>query len=65
MIVGALLVLIMAVAVAGVAITVYPALKRYGASMALGYVGARTVEAVLYVVDVISLLSLEVHLISF
>jgi len=43
-IIGALLVLIDAVAVAGIAIVIYPILKKYNEALALGYVGARIVE---------------------
>jgi len=57
-IIGALLELIMAVAVAGVAIAVYPVLRKHNVSIAIGYVGARIVEAVIFVIGVISLLTL-------
>jgi hypothetical protein len=56
--IGALFELIMAVAVAGIAITVYPVLRRHNASIAVGYVGARIVEGVLLIVGTISLLTL-------
>jgi hypothetical protein len=55
---GALFVLIMAVADAGIAITVYPVLKKRNASIAIGYFGARIVESVIFILDVISLLIL-------
>jgi hypothetical protein len=57
-IIGALLELIMAVAVAGIAITVYPVLRKHNVSIAIGYVGARIVEAVIFIIGVISLLTL-------
>jgi hypothetical protein len=57
-IIGALFKLIMAVACAGIAIWLYPILKKHNEALALGYVGARIIEGVLYIVAVISLLSL-------
>jgi hypothetical protein len=57
-IIGALLELIMAVAVAGIAITVYPVLRKHNVSIAIGYVGARIVEGVIFIIGVISLLTL-------
>ena len=57
-IIGALFKLIMAVACAGIAIWLYPILKKHNEALALGYVGARIIEGVLYIVAVIGLLSL-------
>jgi len=57
-IIGALLVLIDAVAVAGIAIVIYPILKKHNEVLALGYVGARIVEGVLFSVNVITILTL-------
>ncbi len=57
-IIGALLVLIDAVAVAGIAIVIYPILKKHNEALALGYVGARIVEGVLFSVNVITILTL-------
>jgi hypothetical protein len=57
-IIGALLVLIDAVAVAGIAIVIYPILKKHNEALALGYAGARIVEGVLFSVNVITLLTL-------
>jgi len=55
---GALLSLVMAVAVAGIAVTMYPVLRRHSEALALGYVGARIVEGVLFIITVISWLLL-------
>ena len=49
---------IMAVSVAGIAIWAYPILKRYDEALALGFVGTRIVEGVLFIVSIISTLSL-------
>jgi hypothetical protein len=50
--------LIMAVAVAGIAIAAYPVLKRQSEILALGYVGARIFEAVLFIATVVGWLLL-------
>jgi hypothetical protein len=55
---GALLELIAAGACAGIAISLYPVLRRWNTGLALGSVAFRTIEAVMYVVGVVSLLSL-------
>jgi hypothetical protein len=55
---GALLVLVMAVADSGIAIAVYPILKTYNINTAIGYVVSRVIESVVFVLDVISLLLL-------
>jgi hypothetical protein len=55
---GALLELIAAGASAGIAISLYPVLKKWSASLALGSVVSRTAEAVMYVISVVSLLAL-------
>ncbi|MGB6369714.1 MAG: DUF4386 domain-containing protein [Atribacterota bacterium] len=57
-IIGALLVLIMAFACAGIAIWLYPVLKKHNEALALGSVGFRIIEGVLHIVGVIGLLSL-------
>jgi hypothetical protein len=57
-IIGALLEFLMAVAVVGIAIAVFPVLKRLNEGLALGYVIARTVEGLLFTIGVISLLTL-------
>jgi len=58
MIIGALLESIMAFACAGIAIWLYPVLKRYDEALALGSVGFRIIEAVFFIVAAIGLLSL-------
>ena len=55
---GALLTLIMGVALVGVSIVIYPVLRRHSERLALGYVVARTVESVFYVIDAVLLLTL-------
>jgi hypothetical protein len=55
---GALLLLIAAFACAGIAISMYPILRKANAGLALGSVVFRTIEAVMYVIAVVSLLSL-------
>ena len=57
-IIGAILGLIAAFACAGIAIWLYPTLKKHNGAMALGSVGFRIIEGILYVVVVIGLLSL-------
>ncbi len=56
--IGALLVLIDAVAVASIAIVIYPILKKHHETLALGYVGARLAEGVLVIVNIITILTL-------
>ena len=58
MLIGVLFTLIMAVAVVGIAIMMFPILKKHNEALALGYVGARIVEAVTYIAVVISWLLL-------
>ncbi|MEJ2665947.1 MAG: DUF4386 domain-containing protein [Deinococcales bacterium] len=55
---GAFLVLLGAGSVIGIAIAMFPILRRHHEGLALGYVGARTVEALLSLVAVVALLSL-------
>ncbi len=55
--VGALLELVAAGACAGIAISMYPVLKKWGAGLALGSVVFRTMEALMYTVGVVGLLS--------
>jgi len=55
---GVLLELVAAGACVGIAISLYPVLKKWGASLALGSVVFRTAEAVMYMISAVSLLSL-------
>ncbi|GAH59586.1 unnamed protein product, partial [marine sediment metagenome] len=57
-IIGALFSLIMAVALAGVAITVYPILKKHNEALALGYVGATIIDGVLFIASILARLTL-------
>lgn len=56
--IGALLEFIMAAATAGIAISLYPILKKHNVSIALGSVCFRIIESIIFMVGVISLLSL-------
>ena len=56
LILGTLSIFVMAVAVAGIAIVIYPLLKRQDEALALGYVAARVVEGTLFIVTVIIIL---------
>jgi uncharacterized protein DUF4386 len=56
---GGLLELIAAGTSAGIAISLYPVLRRWSASLALGSVVFRAIEAVMYTVAAISLLALS------
>lgn len=53
-IIGVLLELVNACAVVGIAVMLFPVLKRHNEGLALGYVGFRVVEAAILVVAVIS-----------
>ena len=55
---GALFALIMVAANVGIAVMMFPILKKHNESIALGYFGAIIIYATAYVVGVISLLSL-------
>ena len=57
-IIGAFLVLIDSVAVAGIGIAIYPILKKHDETSALGYAGARIVEGVLFIVAILATLTL-------
>ena len=56
---GSLLLLIAAFACAGIAVAMYPVLRRTATGLALGSVVFRTIEAVMYAVAIASLLSLS------
>ncbi|MBI9045957.1 MAG: DUF4386 domain-containing protein [Anaerolineaceae bacterium] len=58
MLMASFFILIMAVSVAGIAITAYPILKKNNQSLALGYVCARIVEGILFILTVFSWLIL-------
>jgi hypothetical protein len=55
---GAILELIVAIAIVGTGVVLYPVLKRQNEGVALGFVAARVIEAGIISVGVISLLSL-------
>ncbi len=57
-VVGALLAVIAAVGSAGIAISLYPVLRKHHQGLALGSVGFRLVEGVFYLVGVLGLFSL-------
>jgi Domain of unknown function (DUF4386) len=57
-IIGGLLVLLSAFACAGIAIGLYPVLREHNEALALGSVGFRVMEGMLYIVAVVGLLSL-------
>ncbi|MCB0123854.1 MAG: DUF4386 domain-containing protein, partial [Caldilineaceae bacterium] len=57
--VGALLTVLAAVGSAGIAIALYPVLKKQNEAMALGAVGFRLIEAVFYMVDALCTLALS------
>ena len=57
-IIGSLLVLLSAFACAGIAIGLYPVLKKQNGALALGSVGLRVMESMLYIVGVVCTLSL-------
>jgi hypothetical protein len=58
MLVGGFLEVIAALAAIGTAVTLYPVVKRQNESVALGFVAARVLEAVMIFTGVVSLLSL-------
>ena len=57
-IVEALSFFVLAVALAGIAIVIYPILRKQNEALALGYVGARIVEGVLFIVAILTILAL-------
>ncbi len=56
--IGAFLALIAAAASASIAISLYPVLKKYSQTLALGSVGFRLIEAVQYIMGVVATISL-------
>jgi hypothetical protein len=57
-IIGVLFYYIMAVAIVGIAIVIYPILRKHNEALALGYVGARLIEGVLFIVGMLTTLTL-------
>lgn len=57
-IVGAFLAFVAAAGSAGIAISLYPVLRKYNEGLALGSVGFRLIEGVFYIVGILGLLSL-------
>ncbi len=57
-VVGALLAFVAAAGSAGIAIALYPVLRKHNEGLALGSVGFRLIEAVFYIVGTLGLLSL-------
>jgi hypothetical protein len=57
-IIGALSFSILAVALAGIAIAMYPIVREHNEALALGYVGVRIVEGVLFIVAILTILTL-------
>jgi hypothetical protein len=55
---GAFFELINHIAVVGIAVAIYPVLKRFSERLALGYVAARSIEAVLFTIGTMHLLTL-------
>lgn len=55
---GALMILVMAIAVVAISIVIYPVLRRFHERLALGYIVARTVESMTYVVTTVGALAL-------
>jgi Domain of unknown function (DUF4386) len=56
--VGALLEILLAIAGIATAVVIFPIVKRVNESVALGYIASRTVESVLILVGVVSLMSI-------
>ena len=57
-IIGALFTLVMGFAGAGIAISLYPVLRKYNEGLALGSVGFRIIEGMLWIINAIGLLLL-------
>lgn len=56
--IGALLEILLAISGIATAVVIFPIVKRVNESIALGYIAARTVESILILIGVLSLLSL-------
>ncbi len=56
--IGAFLEVLLAIAVVGTSVTLYPVIKTYGGGLALGYVAGRIIEAAIILVGVMSLLTI-------
>jgi hypothetical protein len=56
---GALLEVILALAIVGTAVTLFPVVKPWGEGIALGYVGLRTLEAAVICTGIVSILAAE------
>ena len=56
--VASLVELFMGVVLVGMAIAVYPVLKKFSPSAAIAYIGARLLEGVIYIIIVLSMLAL-------
>jgi hypothetical protein len=54
---GAWLEVILAIAVVGTAVALFPVVRRYNEGLAIGYVGLRTLEAAVIAIGVVSLLA--------
>jgi Domain of unknown function (DUF4386) len=55
---GALMMIIMTIAIVAIPIVIYPILRRFSVRLALGYIVARTIEIVVFVISAISVLML-------
>jgi hypothetical protein len=58
-VIGSLSFFILAVALVGIAIVMYPILKQHNEALALGYVAARIAEGVLFIVAILTILTLS------
>ena len=56
--IGAFLEVLLAIAVVGSSVTLYPVIQAYGGGLALGYVAGRLIEAVIILVGAMSLLTI-------
>jgi len=56
--IGAYLEVLLAIAVVGSSVTLYPVIKAYGGGLALGYVAGRLIEAAIILVGAMSLLTI-------